>query len=118
MSLPQSLSRSVILDAPGNLFLIHKFAFQLRPPFSFFLAEDESQERNQTSCRVYLQQRDKCGFASFRERALSMPQRERRVAVGAEEVSVCRERTAFTHLENCENVPFTPPAARAELRCC
>lgn len=61
--------------------------------------------------------------ASSREGTLAMPPRESRVfGWGGEgrrgggeeggEGSVCQEHTAFTHLENCENVPFTPSAAR------
>lgn len=66
MSLPQSLSRSLILDAPGNLFLIHKFMFQPLPSFYFFFQRrDELKKQNQTSCLVYLEERDKCGFRLF-----------------------------------------------------
>ena len=113
----------------GTSSLIHKLMFQPLPPwFSFFSfsfpGTDESEEQNQTSCLVYLEERDKCGFRLFQgthinhawEGALGVGRsgggggaEGRRGRVG--EVSVCRERTAFTHFKTCENVPFTPSAA-------
>ena len=54
----------------GTSSLIHKLMFQPLPPwFSFFSfsfpGTDESEEQNQTSCLVYLEERDKCGFRLF-----------------------------------------------------
>lgn len=79
-------------------------------------------EQNQTSCLVYLEERDKCGFRLFQgthinhasEGALGVGKGGGGGGggVGVEETSVCPEHTAFTHFENCENVPFTPSAAR------
>lgn len=52
------------------LFLIHKLMFQPRPSFffNFFFPKprtDELKKQNQTSCLVYLEERDKCGFRLF-----------------------------------------------------
>lgn len=54
----------------GTSSLIHKLTFQPLPPwFSFFSfsfpGTHESEEQNQTSCLVYLEERDKCGFRLF-----------------------------------------------------
>lgn len=82
MSLPQSLSRSLIPPMLlGNLVLIPPVNV-LTPPtlppsllrlppglFVWFLlppgAEDESEERTQTSCLLDLEDGDKCGFRLF-----------------------------------------------------
>lgn len=81
----------------------------------FIPGMDESEERHQTSCLVYLEERDKCGFHLFQgthiNHAWEVVQGVGK-GMGGWVASVCRERTAFTHFENCENVPFTPSAAR------
>lgn len=66
MSLPQSLSRSLILDAPGNLFPNPQVNVSTSSS-SFFIQmqRDELEEQDQTSCLVYLEERDKCRFRLF-----------------------------------------------------
>lgn len=54
------------LDAPGNSFLIQKLMPQPLSPFSSGGKEtDELEEQNQTSCLIYLEERDKCTFRLF-----------------------------------------------------
>lgn len=59
VSLPRSLSCSLWFPAlPGTFFLIHNLMFKL---LLLFQRRDESGAQNQTSCLVYLEERDKCG---------------------------------------------------------
>lgn len=63
MSLPQSLSCSLILDAGGNLFLIYKFTLSL---FLLFSSGGMNLRRRiRHPVLVYLEERDKCGLRLF-----------------------------------------------------
>lgn len=116
-SLPQYPSRSLIMDAPGNL----SPNPQVNVPASsssFFPA----QSRIRHPVWFIWRREISVDSASLRERTLTMPRRKLRVwgRVGGglvEEASVGQERTAFTHSQNCENVPLTPSAAQPGSGC-
>lgn len=122
MSLPQSLSRSLILDAPGNLFLIHKLMFQTPSSFffSFFFF---SQERMNWGSRIrhpvwFIWRREiSVDTASFRERTLTMPRRECWVWGG--EGGVCLPGAhSFHSLGKLWKCPLHTLGSSAELRRC
>ncbi len=116
MLLPQSLSRSLILDAPGNLFLIHKLMFQPLPPFFFFPGTDELEEQNQTSCLVYLEERDKCGFRLFHRTHINHAS-EGVLGVGKRGGAVCLPGAhSFHSLRKLWKCPFHTFGSSAELR--
>ena len=115
MSLPQSLSRSLILDAPGNLFLIHKLMFQ--PLLPFLRMNRRSRIRHPV---WFIWRREiSVDSASFRERTLTMPRRERWVqgrGVGVRGRGVCLLGAhSFHSLQKLWKCPLHTPGVSAGL---